>query len=141
MKCSVIQSEEKILTAAMKPDHKGLRWSRERVNERERKMKLKVIILVESPTNPSSVCAAKISLCVYGLLPALLRGLSQSVNPHTVHQQPRWLPSASCRYSLQLFSIRRLLTPRGGSSAVPAADMSRFQRKQNKSPQKKRAIT
>lgn len=50
MKCSVIQSGEKILTTAMKPNHKGLRWSRERLNERERKMKLKVIILVDLRT-------------------------------------------------------------------------------------------
>lgn len=50
MKCSVIQPGEKILTTAMKPNHKGLRWSRERLNERERKMKLKVIILVDLRT-------------------------------------------------------------------------------------------
>lgn len=69
-----------------------------------------------------------VCLCVYGLLPAWLQGLSQSINPHTVHQQPRWLPPASCRYSLQLFSIRVLLTPWAGSATMPALDMSRFQR-------------
>lgn len=64
-----------------------------------------------------------VCLCVYGLLPAWLQGVSQSINPHTVHQKPRWLPSASCQYSLQLFSI---LTPRAGGSAMSAADTGRL---------------
>lgn len=109
-------------------------WEREK--ERER-CKMEVIILVESPATASFCLCSKdiaVCLCVYGLLPAWLQGLSQSLSPHTVHRQPRWLPSASCRYSLQLFSIRRLLTPRAVGSAADAADMSRFQREQNKSP-------
>lgn len=127
MKCSVIQSGEKILTTAMKHNHRGLHWRRVCVRE----------MLAESHYSGSISCehlfclCSKdiiVCLCVYGLLPAWLQGLSQSINPHTVHQQPRWLPPASCRYSLQLFSIRVLLTPWAGSATMPALDMSRFQR-------------
>lgn len=88
MKCSVIQSRERILTTTMKPNHKGLNWSRECVHEKEREhegCQLKVIIFVD-PARASihfiflyskdvSVC-----LCVYGLLPCLMTSGSKSIN-------------------------------------------------------------
>lgn len=103
---------------------------------------MKAITLVQSPASLSihllCLCSKDISVFVCLLPSAYMTpgSLGQSINPHTVQQQSRWLPSASCRYSLQLFSICRLQTPQAGSSAMPAADMSRFQREQNKSPKK-----
>lgn len=80
MKCSVIQSGEKILTTTMKHNHRGLHW-RECVWER---CKLKVIILVQSPASTSSVYVAKISLCVCVFMAFCLHDSRVSVNQSTL---------------------------------------------------------
>lgn len=110
------------------------------VHESERDVSWKPLLwfnLLQAQPSTSSVCAAKISvcLCVYGLLPAWLQGLWVNQSTLILYTSstdgcPRLLVDTvySC------FQSADSSNPEQGGSAVPAADMSRFQREQNKSP-------
>lgn len=128
MKCSVIQSGKQMLTTTVKPNHMGLNWSRECIRERER-CALKAIILLQSAAGVSmqSFCLCSKHISVYACVCCLL---STRLQGPSVNQSSLILYTSSPDgYSLQLFSIQKLLTPGPGSSAKPAADMNHFSKR------------